>query len=73
MTPVVYARHKDCRGAIECPNPVIFGTGHHGNFAAELIALAGFPFCDAFHLRGMDAVDLVLVVLLLMNPLDHIQ
>ena len=32
---------------------------------AELVALAGFAFADAFHFRGMQGVELVLVVGLL--------
>ena len=39
--------------------------GGDGDFDAELIRLAGFAFADAFHLRRVQAVELVLVFFLL--------
>lgn len=39
----VYARNKDCPEAIKCPESSC-RPGHHGNLAAELIALVGLSF-----------------------------
>lgn len=47
----------------DADNPVVAGVGDHRDLAAELI-LMGLSLSNAFHFRTMQAVELVLVVVL---------
>ena len=42
--------------------PVVAGSAHGRDFAAELVFLMRFAFRYAFHFRGVNAVQLVLVI-----------
>jgi len=65
------------RISVKCPasdNPASFGGGGHRNLATELVALVSFALADAFHLRGVNAANLVFVVpFLFMDPFADIQ
>ena len=53
--------------SINGQNPVVFGTADHGDFAAKFILLVDFPLGNALHFRGMNTVNLILVVSFLME------
>jgi len=54
--------------------PTALAGGRNTHFAPELIALLGFAFADAFHMRFMNAVHLALIcLLLLLNALGYVE
>ncbi len=55
-------------------NPDSFGGGGHRNLVAELVALVRFALTDAFHLRVVNAINLILVVtFLLVDSVADVQ